>query len=72
MSCLMLSELPLSELPLSEQIAIELTHAANLQVLAVDVFTVLDLPVKKAASLGSLPLDAGRSDSLPETAEHCA
>ncbi|MGC1550744.1 MAG: hypothetical protein WA777_19655 [Rhodanobacter sp.] len=62
MSCLMLSELPLSE-----QIAIELTHAANLQVLAVDVFTVLDLPVKKAASLDSLPLDAGGSDSLTVT-----
>jgi hypothetical protein len=28
---------------------------------------LLDSPVKKAASLGSLPLDAGRSDSLTVT-----
>lgn len=67
MSCL-----ALSELPLSEQIAIELTHAENLRALAVDVFTVLDLSVKKAASPGSsLPMDAGRSDSFPST-EHAA
>lgn len=59
MSCLMLSELPLSE-----QAAIELTWAAKLNVLARDVFTVLDSPVQKAASLVSLPLDAGESDSI--------
>jgi hypothetical protein len=64
MSCL-----TVSDLPLSEQAALELSWAEKLIVLCRDVLLVLDSPVKKAASPGSLPLDAGESDSLPVTAE---